>query len=99
MGSRDRDALVALFQATGGLQWRNHDGWGTDGTARLSEWYGIEVDSQGRVVKVSLYANNLQGKPYRAGLSICCFILRWQYVDRTLRTIGSLECEQRKYTR
>lgn len=82
MGSRDQDALMALFHATDGIQWRNHEGWGTGGTTRLSEWYGIEVDSQGQVVKVSLYANNLQGIPYAPGPYVCCFILEYRiYIE------------------
>lgn len=55
----DRDALVALYHATSGINWNKRDNWDTD--AELSQWYGVTVNGQGRVVKLSLYGNNLQG--------------------------------------
>lgn len=59
MMSADRDALVALFRSTGGANWKKKDNWDTD--ADLSQWHGVKVDDQGRVAKVLLYNNNLQG--------------------------------------
>lgn len=58
MSSSDRKALLALYRATGGLQWDNNRGWGTD--AGISSWYGVEVRDS-RVVKLHLGWNNLQG--------------------------------------
>ncbi|CAN0405328.1 unnamed protein product, partial [Ectocarpus sp. 13 AM-2016] len=55
----DRDALVALYDATGGSNWKSSGNWNTD--ADLSKWHGINVNGQGRVVGVDLAANNLQG--------------------------------------
>ncbi len=54
---RDRDALAALHRATGGRYWRRADNWLTD--APLSEWYGVNVDSAGRVAALDLYGNGL----------------------------------------
>ncbi|CAN0350723.1 unnamed protein product [Scytosiphon promiscuus] len=60
MASTDRSALVALLRATGGTSaWLNSTNWDTD--AELSKWYGVEVDGDGRVVKLSLAANHLRG--------------------------------------
>ncbi|CAB1114530.1 unnamed protein product [Ectocarpus sp. CCAP 1310/34] len=59
MAQPDREALVALYNATGGAKWENKRNWNT--RAALSQWYGVEVDSQGRVVTLSLAGNNLQG--------------------------------------
>ncbi|CAM9474636.1 unnamed protein product [Ectocarpus fasciculatus] len=59
MPQTDRDALVALYDATGGSNWTKNGNWNTD--ADLSKWYGIFVNDQGRVVGVHLVANNLQG--------------------------------------
>lgn len=59
MASTDRDALVALFRATGGPGWRRRDNWETH--AGLETWFGVEVNDQGRVVKLSLKDNNLRG--------------------------------------
>ena len=48
----DRAALVALYNATDGPNWLNNENWLTD--APLGEWYGVDVDSSGRVVNVDL---------------------------------------------
>jgi len=39
--------------------WWQRTNWGTD--AALSTWYGIEVNGDGRVVKLNLGENNLRG--------------------------------------
>ncbi|CAM9560167.1 unnamed protein product [Ectocarpus sp. 13 AM-2016] len=59
MAQTDREALVALYNATGVAEWRNNRNWNT--SAALSQWYGVEVNSQGRVVKLILGFNDLQG--------------------------------------
>ncbi|CAM9595448.1 unnamed protein product [Ectocarpus sp. 4 AP-2014] len=59
MASTDRVALVALFRSTGGAGWRRTDNWETD--AAITTWHGVEVNDQGRVVKLYLGENNLQG--------------------------------------
>ena len=48
----DRAALVALYEATDGPNWVNNENWLTD--APLSEWYGVEMDNAGQVVRLSL---------------------------------------------
>ncbi len=48
----DRTALVALYEATDGPNWTNNDNWLTD--APLREWYGVETDASGRVVRLDL---------------------------------------------
>ena len=48
----DRDILVALYQATDGLNWINSENWLTD--APLREWYGVKTDAFGRVVSLDL---------------------------------------------
>ena len=60
MAASDRDALLALFHATGGTKWRRHVNWGTD--AELKLWHGVEVNDQGRAVKLDLAHNNLRGQ-------------------------------------
>lgn len=56
----DREALVALYNATGGANWRDSANWLSD--APLDDWYGVKTDSDGRVVEISLWANNLRGQ-------------------------------------
>ena len=48
----DRDVLIALYKATDGPNWKNNTNWLTD--ASLGDWYGIEVDDAGRVVRLDL---------------------------------------------
>ena len=56
----DRDALVALYEATDGPNWVNDNNWLSD--APLGDWHGIGVDETGRVVSMNLGGNNLSGE-------------------------------------
>lgn len=60
MSSTDRKALIALFEATDGHEWRVNRGWNTD--CDISEWTGVAVDDRDRVVKLYLRCNSLRGK-------------------------------------
>ena len=55
----DRAALVALYNATDGANWRNNTNWLTNVPVR--EWYGVETDGDGRVVRLHLDGNQLSG--------------------------------------
>ena len=55
----DRATLVALYNATDGANWRHNANWLS--TAPLSEWHGVEVDANGRVLKIDLHQNGLSG--------------------------------------
>lgn len=55
----DRQALADLFLSSGGQCWRNNQNWCTQ--ASLKSWYGVTTDKDGRVVRLQLSANNLQG--------------------------------------
>ena len=48
----DRAALVALYNATDGPNWVDNTNWLTD--APLGEWYGVDADAAGRVVRIDL---------------------------------------------
>ena len=48
----DRAALVALYEATDGPNWVNSENWLTD--APLREWYGVDTDGSGQVVRLDL---------------------------------------------
>ena len=56
----DRQALNALYNATGGDNWTNNTGWLTD--APLGQWYGVRTDAGGRVIGLGLTDNNLAGE-------------------------------------
>jgi hypothetical protein len=55
----DRLALEAFFKSTGGADWKEKGGWMTD--AELGDWHGVEVDEEGRVIKLELGDNGLAG--------------------------------------
>lgn len=48
----DRQALIALYEATDGPNWTFNTNWASD--APLSDWYGVSTDAAGRVVSVYL---------------------------------------------
>ena len=56
----ERDILEALYHSTGGPEWTHNENWLTD--APLGDWYGVEVDDQGRVVELGFRANRLRGR-------------------------------------
>ena len=55
----DRAALVALYEATDGADWRRSDNWLTE--ASIATWYGVTTDEQGRVTRLFLQNNGLSG--------------------------------------
>lgn len=55
----EREALIALYKATGGDNWINNENWCSD--KPLSEWYGITLGETGHVKFISLDSNNLTG--------------------------------------
>ena len=48
----DRAALVAFYEATDGPNWVNNENWLTD--APLGEWFGVDTDASGRVVRLAM---------------------------------------------
>jgi len=55
----ERQALVALYQATNGESWSKSDGWLSD--QPICTWYGVTC-IEGWVVGLDLSTNELQGK-------------------------------------
>ncbi len=62
----DWTALKALYESTGGDNWKNNEGWeivkgnSTKPDCNLATLYGIEMKNE-RVSKIKLYKNNLVG--------------------------------------
>ncbi len=48
----ERQALVALYEATDGPNWANNENWLTD--APLGEWFGVTTNQEGRVVSLAM---------------------------------------------
>ena len=55
----DREALVALYNATDGPNWTNNENWLS--AEPVGTWYGITTDGGGRVTALSLAYNQLSG--------------------------------------
>ncbi len=55
----DRSALKELFEETGGSGWADSSGW--LGDTVLDEWFGVGIDSLGRVSALDLGENGLTG--------------------------------------
>ena len=55
----DREALVALYNATDGPNWRNNENWLSD--APIGEWNGVAT-KEGRVARLFLNRNGLSGE-------------------------------------
>ena len=57
--TQERDALIALYNATDGPNWRNSDGWLSEPGTECS-WYGV-ICSNDRVTGLGLSENQLIG--------------------------------------
>ena len=55
----ERDALVALYNATDGGEWQQRRNWVSD--APLATWHGVTTDSSGHVTELDLSDNGLRG--------------------------------------
>ena len=55
----DREILRDFYDATGGDNWTNNDGWLSD--KGLRHWHGVTTDDRGQVTQLVLDGNNLTG--------------------------------------
>ncbi|GEM_PF-567116 len=89
----DRQALMDLYSATSGSSWSNDSGWGSGDPS--GSWYGVEVNSNGRVVSLNLRSNNLSGNlPSSLGnlTKLEYLNLKQNYLTGTLPgSIGNME--------
>ena len=56
----DGAALMALYDAAGGANWSNNDGWVY--TVDIGQWHGVTTDAAGRVTALDLSGNGLSGE-------------------------------------
>ena len=52
-------SILSLYTSTNGNEWRSKKNWNS--TRRLSEWQGIEVDEDGKIIEIRLLMNGLNG--------------------------------------
>ena len=55
----ERRALQLLYEAAGGALWKDNTNWLTD--APLYEWFGVELNDDGQVIRLLLTGNGLIG--------------------------------------
>ena len=55
----DRAALVALYNAANGDNWKDNTNWLSD--KPLDQWHGVTTNEQGRVLGLNLWSNRLSG--------------------------------------
>ena len=58
-GPEQRAALVALYNATDGANWKKNDNWLTD--EPIGTWYGVFTNHYGHVTRLSLGHNEMNG--------------------------------------
>ena len=70
----DRTALVALYHATNGPNWKQDDGWLSE--EPFDQWFGVTANRKGRVTGLQLDANWLSGEipPELGNLSYLRFL-------------------------
>lgn len=95
MSLADRDALESLFQSTGGDSWNQNDNWCTG--AALSDWFGVKVNSGGRVEALDLDDNALQGIQRLAGM-YCSLGIGLVLLDDSRARSASLDQAMQAFT-
>ena len=58
INAQDQVALMALYNWTDGPHWKNKTGWSNPVS---SNWFGVTVDANGRVIEINLVSNELNG--------------------------------------
>ena len=73
----DRAALVVLHNATDGPNWNINTNWLSD--RPIGEWHGVTTNSNGRVIKLDLFSNQLTGEipPELGGLTSLQVLHLW----------------------
>jgi len=72
---RDRAALEALFDATGGADWKDNSGWKND--PDLAGWCGVAVSEEGSVKSLKLVYNKLRGMRSALLMTAYLFLVRY----------------------
>ena len=85
--NKERDILIAFYEATGGENWTNNTNWCSE--QPLSEWYGVSLDLEGKVRVVDLPRNNLTGEGSLAGLES---MISAQFIGNHLTGLNLSNC-------
>ncbi len=90
--SKEKAALIELYNATNGSNWANNSNWNSD--VAVKNWHGIKINSLGYVTEINLMENNLKGElPASIGNFTCLekLLLRSNNISGELpESIGKL---------
>ena len=90
----DRNALVALYNATDGANWRNNTNWISK--EPLDAWEGVTTDDRGRVIQLHLVEQRLNGQlPAELG---DLTMLEWLNIARNPNLTGDIPPEMAQLT-
>ena len=90
----DRNALIALYNATGGQNWRNNANWPSE--EPLDAWEGVTTDDRGRVIQLHLVEQLLNGQlPADLG---DLTRLKWLNIARNPNLTGNIPPEMAQLT-
>ena len=88
----DRAALIAFYNATNGANWTRNDNWLS--AAPIGEWHGVTTDAGGRVIRIVLLFNRLNGELPRELGNLSNLTQLWLYNNQLRgpipRELGSL---------
>ena len=91
----DRNALIALYNATGGQNWRNNANWLSE--EPLGDWEGVTTDDRGRVIQLHLVEQQLNGSlPFEMG---DLTELKWLSIARNPNLTGAIPPEMAGLTK
>jgi Leucine-rich repeat (LRR) protein len=80
---QDSLALVDLYNATNGANWRDRTNWLSANP--MNTWYGIALDAQGRVRRIQLQSNQLSGSIPNFNLpNLQSLNLSWNQLNGTI---------------
>ncbi len=92
----EHDALVALYNSTGGAQWTDKTGWnGASGTE--CDWYGVHCDeTESTVLQIDLSDNHLVGTlpSLAAFTNLQGFVVSANSLSGTLPSLSALKALQ-----
>ena len=56
----EREALIALYEATDGPNWKYNSYWLSD--SPVNTWYGVTTDTNGSIIEIRIGENGLSGE-------------------------------------
>lgn len=94
---KEREALIAFYNATGGDNWTRNDNWCSD--KPVAEWYGVttlNINGSNFISKLDLHSNNLSGA-ISGELDGLQYLYELYIYDNSLESIALQSCPNLSY--